>query len=111
QMRSAGATFVRLSVSWRETAPVDATADFTPTNPADPAYRWQGADAEIGAAVAAGLDPIVNFVDTPTWALRNRSEKPGIPIAREVAQVARAAAARYSGSFQGLPRVRYWQIW
>ena len=30
---------------------------------------------------------------------------------RELAKFSSAAAKRYSGSFEGLPRVRYWQVW
>ena len=67
----------------------------------------------IRAAIANELQPIVVLLDAPEWgegagrsARYLRQPDPG-----ELAQFATAAARRYSGAFEGLPRVRYWQIW
>lgn len=104
-----GATKVRLILNWRKTAPARRPAGFDPDDPADPAYRWAAFDEQVRRAADAGLAPIVSIFVAPAWA----SGSSGIvrPDPRELARFARAAALRYGGSFQGLPRVRYWQVW
>jgi hypothetical protein len=94
--RSAGATFVRLSLDWRQIAP---SKPAEPADPADEAYRWTTFDAELGLAVARGLEPIVTVTGAPPWAIRNARANPS-----DFAAFARAAATHY-------PRVRYWQAW
>lgn len=94
--RSAGATFVRLSLDWREIAPRKPAR---PADPADQAYRWTRFDVELGLAVARGLEPIITVTGAPPWAIRNARANPA-----DFAAFARAAATRYS-------RVRHWQAW
>ncbi|MGZ4337558.1 MAG: hypothetical protein ACXVRA_09605 [Gaiellaceae bacterium] len=119
RIHDAGATAVRLSLSWRNIAPATLRVGFKATDPADPAYRWGAIDRQVRLAVANGLEPIVSIADTPAWA-----EGQSVPVASWLrppstvepspaafAQFAQAAARRYSGSFHGLPRVRYWQAW
>ena len=36
---------------------------------------------------------------------------PSYPNAREFGEFAKAIARRFGGGFDGLPRVRYWQVW
>ena len=126
--RSAGATFVRFAISWREVAPPGAVrpAGFDPADPAEPAYRWDAVDRQVKLARANRLEPIIYIQDAPLWAQapapRLRALPPWIPgrgnflgnwmvNPRELAKFSSAAAKRYSGSFEGLPRVRYWQVW
>lgn len=119
RIHDAGATAVRLSVSWRDIAPVTRRAGFKAANPADPAYRWEATDRQVQLAVANGLAPILSIADTPAWAegqsipVPSWLRPPGTaePSPTAFAQFAQAAAKRYSGSFHGLPRVRYWQAW
>jgi hypothetical protein len=110
-VRAAGATAVRLYVTWRRIAPGGRPAD--PANPADPAYDWSLLDQQVVVAKARRLEPILSIEGAPEWA-----EGPGEGLAgtvrpspSEFGLFARAAARRYSGSFGGLPRVRYWQAW
>src|SRR5947207_6174517 len=63
-----------------------------------------------------GLQPIIDLTDpAPSWAEGSASGSwpPGSvrPDPAEFGRFAHAAAVRYSGSFNGLPRVRYYQDW
>jgi hypothetical protein len=122
RVRGAGATAVRFFVSWRSvSAPGSTKPDgFNPRDPADPQYYWTGLDAQVKAAVANGLQPILCIAYAPAWAEQGpESEGPSDPPyfgavqpdPTELGYFAEAAARRYSGSFAGLPRVRYWQVW
>jgi hypothetical protein len=118
RIRAAGATYVDLVISWSSVAPSGATlpAGFQPTDPADPNYKWTQADGQIKAAVSAGLKPYVIISSAPLWAESSpvsSSANLGSykPSASALAQFATAVATRYSGHFDGLPRVQYWGIW
>ncbi len=119
RMQSAGAKFVRINATWSSIAPAGATmpADFHPSDPGDPLYNWTEADAVIGAAASAGLQPIVSVgLKAPIWAQGTSSTRPTVaggykPNAAQFALFATAIAKRYSGTFNGLPSVRYWAIW
>jgi hypothetical protein len=115
RVKGTGATFVRLILFWKFvglSAP-ERPANFNPTNPADPNYQWAAFDRQVQLAVRAGLQPIVGVQLAPAWAERSREGDPGTrsPDPAELAAFATAAAKRYGGRFQGLPRVRYWQAW
>jgi hypothetical protein len=111
--RAAGATAIRLQLSWREIAPTTRPAGFDPTNPADPAYRWGLFDRLVQNAYAYGLTPFIGIGETPAWAERAAGGRPGAnrPDPVELGRFAEAAARRYSGSFNGLPRVQTWEVW
>jgi len=115
--RAAGATVVRLLLWWPTVAPEGSSAPpgFNARDPSDPAYRWDAFDEQVRAAVAAGLQPIANINSAPTWAQsgakQRASDGPVRPSPSMLADFATAAAKRYSGSYGGLPRVRYWQVW
>jgi hypothetical protein len=117
RIRGAGGSTVRFMIYWRDVAPNTRPAGFNPTNPADPAYKWAKADAEIRYAAAAGLQPIVDLVRAPDWASVSGTNGARRPSARQYGLFAKAAARRYSGHFTPpgdaapLPRVRYWQAW
>ena len=110
-----GASKVRLMVFWRSVAPAREPASWDPADPADPAYRWADVDVRVRRAVAGGLDPILTIVMAPSWATApgGVGYPPGTykPSAADFGQFALAAARRYSGNVQDLPRVRYWQAW
>ena len=110
-----GATVVRLPIAWSEVAPITRTPGFDASDPADPAYRWERLDQSVREAARYRLEPLVFFYEAPKWA-----ESPqrfagvalsNVPDPNEIARFAKALALRYSGSFRGLPRVRYWQAW
>ena len=124
RVHEAGARTVRLYISWRGTAPGGTTkpAGFDARNPADPMYDWSGPDTAIKAAVAAGLEPLVSVARAPLWAERPQPGDENLPAAERIPGTLRpdpvefglfgeAIARRYSGTFQGLPRVRRWQAW
>jgi hypothetical protein len=108
QVRTAGGSIARFGLYWANVAPPGARpAGFNAADPADPNYRWSSLDREVQLAVAAGLEPIVSVENPPTWARLGD----GRPDAEALGAFATAAATRYGGSFGGLPRVRYWQVW
>jgi len=114
RVSSANATFVQVVLDWAEIGPRAEPGGWHPSDPADPAYDWSTADEEVSAAVQAGLTPMVLVDRAPEWAQRCKTKQTvGTqlcePKAGAFASFAKAAAARYSGAFQGLPRVRYWQ--
>jgi hypothetical protein len=118
---AAGAKVVRIGVDWSAVAP---NRPLTPTNPADPAYRFAGVDAAVRAAAARGLDVLLEVGRAPAWA-----EGPGRPSTAEAragtwrpdpaafGQFARAVASRYAGNFSpaptqpALPGVSRYQAW
>ncbi len=109
-VRAAGANQFRVVIPWNMVAKRRPT---DPTNPGDPAYRWQDVDTLMVRVVAAGLEPLVLINGAPGWAQGRGSGPLGTvrpdPIA--FGRFAQAAARRYSGSFAGLPRVRNWEAW
>jgi hypothetical protein len=129
RMSGAGATTVRVLVNWTLVAPVGtqlptppgeprrwaAPAGFDATNPADPAYRWSAVDSQVRGALAHGLEPLLCLYNPPLWAEDPEASlstaAPWYPDAAAFGQFATAAARRYSGSFGGLPRVRWFQAW
>jgi hypothetical protein len=117
RMRAAGAVVTRITLYWSSVAPSGSAppADFQPRDPADPNYQWQTLDAQIQMVSAAGLQPMVSILSAPEWAEGGArgSYEAGTykPSPTALADFATAAAERYSGSFEGLPRVRYWAIW
>jgi len=110
-VRAAGATAIRFYAIWSRVAPGARPVD--PANPADPAYNWSIMDQQVRVAKANGLEPILSIEGAPDYAEGTGEGLDGTvrPSPTEFALFARAAARRYSGSFGGLPRVRYWQVW
>jgi len=112
RVRSAGASTVRLSLNWQSVAPTARPQGFADADPEAPEYRWAPVDKEVRAAAAAGLEPILNLIGAPAWAVARPSNRgPYEPDAAALGRFASAAATRYGGTFEDLPRVRYWQVW
>jgi hypothetical protein len=109
----ARAGIVRLNVIWRAVAPsLPAEAQ----NPADPAYGFARVDHAVEGAAAHGLDVLLTITSAPAYAEGpdRPADAPGgtwKPDPGAFADFATAVATRYSGSFAGLPRVRYYQAW
>jgi hypothetical protein len=113
RIAAAGATVVHMTLNWSSVAPATRPPGFNAANPEDPAYRWSDFDSRLLRVTRRGLRPLVAVYRAPTWA-QGRGQGPAgtvRPDPRQVAAFARAAALRYSGSFQGLPQVRDWQLW
>ena len=64
---AAGATYARISVHWNSIAPATPPADFVAADPTSPGYSWEGIDAIVEAADAAGLTPILDIDEPPVW--------------------------------------------
>jgi hypothetical protein len=113
--KAAGAGYVRLVVDWAAIAPKARPAAWDPTNPADPHYDWEYMDTGVRMASAHGLNPVMIVDGAPLWAQRcatppNLQSSPMCdPNPGDLATFATAAARRYSGTFQNLPRAQYWQ--
>src|SRR4051794_8478777 len=118
-VKKAGANAVRMYLSWRGFVlpPDSATkpAGMNAANPADPHYDFNGLDLQIQKLKERGLEPILNFENAPPWAERTGGSGwdsgTNSPDPAEFGQFAKAIALRYSGNFQGLPRVHYYQAW
>ncbi len=95
-------------VMWSSVAPKRPA---NPADPDDPAYRWGDVDRAIRLAFQNRLQPIVDILHTPAWAAAAPPASAVTPDPVAFGRFAKAAATRYSGSFAGLPRVRYWQAW
>lgn len=114
RVRAAGARLVQTIARWREIAPREEPAGWSPADPADPHYDWAWLDSWVANAVAAGLTPVLDVASAPRWAQGCEADgsQPLVvcrPDPAALAAFAAAAAGRYSGRFGGLPRVRYWQ--
>ena len=97
---------------WASVAPNQQPPGWNPADPADPNYDWEFIDQWVSRAVAAGLTPVLQVRGAPLWAQRCHTGETDVPCNPDPAALAAfstAAARRYSGSFGGLPRVRYWQ--
>jgi hypothetical protein len=116
--RKAGARYVRMFAHWSSIAPADPPADFVPTDPTSPGYSWAALDANIEAAEAAGLEPILDITGTPAWAYSKRPSgvNGGTPKASALGQFATALATRYDGQSLDsqsnlLPEVSVFEVW
>jgi hypothetical protein len=103
RMHGAGASLVRITVNW---AAIAASAPAAAADPDDPAYAWSALDGEVAGAVDAGLQPILDVLGAPPWAVSG-----GHPQLGALSDFSHAVAERYSGRVANLPRVRYWQLW
>jgi hypothetical protein len=109
------AGIIRISVDWRQTT---RNKPKNPTNPADPAYGFARLDAAIKAAKMRGFDVLLTVFRAPPWAEGAHPPKrleflPGAwkPSPRAYGKFGQALARRYSGHFQGLPRVHDFEVW
>jgi hypothetical protein len=119
--QEAGASIVRLEVSWR------SVADGRPVlarDPNDPAYDFSRIDPAVRDAAARNLDILLTISSAPVWA--EGPDRPGDlpdefsgswrPDPAALTDFAVAVATRYSGSFTPagqptLPRAAYFEAW
>jgi hypothetical protein len=111
-----GAGMVRVNIDWSQVAPTTRPAGFSPTDPSSPGYNWTAVDAAVRDLTSHGLKVLISITFAPKWAEgpdMPSYAQPGTwrPNPTQFADFAIAAARRYDGSFDGLPRVRYWQPW
>ncbi len=114
-----GADTLRIEVKWNEVAP-SPTARTKPAFDASNPAAYPGFfpyDDLVARARALGFRTIVTITgDAPRWATaggKGRSFRTANwkVNSLEYARYATAVARRYSGSFAGLPAVRYFTIW
>jgi Cellulase (glycosyl hydrolase family 5) len=110
---ASGSDVVRVATGWGGLA---RERPARPRDPADPAYDWAVLDETVRAAQARGLEVILGLTGAPPWAegpRRPARAYPGAwrPDAQAYGDFARALALRYSGRYDGLPRVRLYQPW
>ncbi len=109
----AKAKVARIDVPWRSIAtgqPANAA------DPADPAYDFAGLDAGVRDATSRGLKVVFTVYKAPEFALgpdapNTLFDGTWRPDPGQFAAFGQALAARYSGSYAGLPRVRFFEVW
>lgn len=114
RVKAAGASAVRILVDWRNIAPYSEPDSWNPADPADPNYQWSLLDEQVSDTVAQGLQPLLTVVAAPQWAQDGGAVPPlnsHMPDVKAYVQFTTALVNRYSGSFDALPRVQYWQAW
>jgi hypothetical protein len=120
QLASFGVDRIRVSVFWSLVAPANDQVQKPSFDAADPAAypaeNWERYDRLIRDALARGI--LVNLDITspvPRWAAgqaeREDLQSTWAPNPTEFGQFVQAVGKRYSGTYQGLPRVDYWSIW
>jgi hypothetical protein len=111
--RAAGASYVRLTVSWRSIAPATPPPGFVPTDPNSAGYSWRGIDAVVEAAETAGLAPILDIVNPPAWAYETQPSgvNAGSPNVVDLGGFATALATHYDGLGPGVPAEHVFEVW
>ncbi len=106
--RAAHVSVVRTLAQWAEIAtrrPANAR------NPFDPAYNFGDLDELTQNTSARGIQLLIVIWGTPGWANGSRGTNHAPAKLSDLRDFARALAARYSGRYPGLPRVRMFSVW
>jgi hypothetical protein len=119
EMRGLGADTLRLAVKWSEVAPGSSRTrkpSFDATDPKQ--YPGFGRyDDVVRRATAKDMRLILALApDAPRWATADGAPLGTAtgnrePDAREFARFAAAVGKRYSGDFEGLPKVEWFSLW
>ena len=116
EMRALGADVIKVPIYWNEISP-RVRRKPSGFNSADPAsYNFSYYDALVEAIVARGMTPFLAIGNrAPDWAVKKVTKSPhdGIyrPNSKEFRLFAQAVGRRYSGNYNGLPRVELWSVW
>jgi hypothetical protein len=117
-MHDLGVTRVKVGVYWGRVAPTRPPHGFDGANPAAyPAANWAIYDQIVQDAKKDGISVAFELTGpAPTWASGRGEPAGGLkgvwrPSASQFGAFARAIGTRYSGHYQGLPRVSFWTIW
>ncbi|MGH8918605.1 MAG: hypothetical protein ACRDZY_08130, partial [Acidimicrobiales bacterium] len=102
--QTTGASIVRLDVDWAGIAPAHLSRGFHPADPASRSYYWNILDAAVRTASADGLQMLLTFYNTPSWAQgpgrpHNAWSGSWRPNVNALATFARVVARRYDGHF------------
>jgi len=101
RLRELGVRVVRYTVHWDAVAPTRPAA---PASPTDRAYDWHDSDTVLGALRAAGIQPLVQVVGTPTWANGGKPANYAPTSATSFRDFVTAAGRHYRW-------VKRWLIW
>jgi hypothetical protein len=121
-LKSFGVDRLRVSVFWKIVAPANIETvrpNFDATDPAAyPQNLWAPYDRIVRAAYAHGIalnfnltSPVPRWAATETPADRSDLQDTFGPNTDEFGAFVKAVGTRYSGAYEGLPRVDYWSIW
>jgi hypothetical protein len=106
--QSANAGIIRTNVYWSRIAP---TRPAQPSNPFDPAYRFDDLDELVRNAQLRGIEIMLTIWGTPAWANGGLGQNRAPTSYASLTAFAEALAARYSGRYPGFPFVRYYTVW
>lgn len=117
-----GVDRIRVSVFWKIVAPANdqkVKPAFDATDPAAyPQNLWAPYDRIVRAAQAHGIalnfnitSPVPRWAATEAPADRSDLQDTFGPNPEEFGNFVKALGTRYSGGYEGLPRVDYWSIW
>jgi hypothetical protein len=114
EIRSLGADSLRIEVKWSEVAP-NPGAKSKPTFDATDPSAYPGFapyDDLVQRATAKGFRILITLApDAPNWATASGRGGNYKVDSSDFADFARAVGRRYSGTFGGLPAVKYFSIW
>src|SRR5205807_1422349 len=93
--------------------PATPPTGFVATDPTSPGYSWEGIDAVVEAAEAAGLTPILDIAEPPAWAydIAPTAVNGGSPNVADLGDFATALATHYDGLTPGTPAEHVFQVW
>jgi hypothetical protein len=121
ELKTLGVDRIRVSLFWSDVAPENTQPqkpNFDSSDPgAYPTGSWDKFDRLLVAAKERGIFVNVNVTaPLPRWGSMGASPRPEIqdtfkPDPVEFGRFVAAAGKRYSGDYQGLPRVDYWSIY
>ena len=122
QLQAFGVDRIRVSIFWKILAPANDAKQKPNFDATDPAgYQkpvWERYDALIRGALSRGILVNLNITSPiPRWAAGEPpASRPDLqptwgPNPEEFGKFVQAVGKRYSGDYQGLPRVDYWSIW
>jgi hypothetical protein len=111
--QAAGATYVRLPLSWSAIAPATPPQGFVASDPTSPGYHWTQMDTILGEVEAAGLTPILDISMAPSWAYDTQPDdvNGGSPNVAGLGDFATALATHYNGLTPGAPAEHIFQVW
>ena len=95
-----GASIVRTLVEWPRVAPLKPA---NPSDPFDPAYKFDDLDEFVRSAQARGIEVLITLWGTPGWANGNQRPQLLPTKATDFQNFARAVASRYSGQVRRVP--------
>ncbi len=108
ELHQYGASIVRTTVYWSQTAPQRPA---NAADPFDPAYRFADLDEFVRNAATRGIAVMLTIWGTPGWANGGKGQNVAPTRLSDMTSFARALASRYNGTHPGLPFVQFYGVW